>query len=179
MKQIEVDDEIFQYLQTKAVPFVDTPNTILRRLLGMEGAAVPTFVVELKPPQTKEAIDAEKLLAELEALPSVPRRGKKVRSKQRKADLLTLIRAGMIRQSEKLFLVDYQGKKIPGYEAAVANNLLVWQNQHYSMSDLARMFLKKVGYTSDSVRGPAHWCNASGTTIKELWAQFLARSAKR
>ena len=76
-------------------------------------------------------------------------------------------------------LVDYQGKKIPSYETTVANNLLVWEDQYYSMSDLARMLLKKVGYTSDSVRGPAHWCNASGTTIKELWAQYLVRNNKQ
>jgi len=179
MRQIEVDDEVFQHLQIKAVPFVDTPNTTLRRLLGMNGAVTSSSVVEPKQPQTKNAIDAEQLLAELEALPSVPRHGKNIRSKQQKADLLTLIRTGIIRQGEKLFLVDYQENKVPGYQATVANNLLLWQHQHYSMSELARMLLKKVGYTSDSVRGPAHWCNASGTTIKNLWAQFLAKNAKR
>ncbi len=177
MRHIEVDDEVFQHLQTKAAPFVDTPNTTLRRLLGMNGAIAPSGA-NSNPTQAATLIDGDKLLAELEALP-MPARGKKVRSKQPKADLIALIRAGVIRQGDKLFLVDYQGKKIPGYEATVANNLLIWQKQHYSMSDLARMLLKKVGYTSDSVRGPAHWCNASGITIKELWKQSLAKSAKR
>jgi hypothetical protein len=30
---IEVDDDVFAYLQSQAVPFVDTPNTVLRRKL--------------------------------------------------------------------------------------------------------------------------------------------------
>lgn len=32
--QIEVDEEVFAALQQQAEPFVDTPNTVLRRLLG-------------------------------------------------------------------------------------------------------------------------------------------------
>jgi len=33
MHEITVDDEVFEYLQQKAVPLVDTPNSVLRRLL--------------------------------------------------------------------------------------------------------------------------------------------------
>lgn len=33
MKKIEIDQEIFEFLKTKAEPFVDTPNDVLRRLL--------------------------------------------------------------------------------------------------------------------------------------------------
>lgn len=33
MNTIEVDDEVFQYLQSKAIPFVDSPNTVLRNIL--------------------------------------------------------------------------------------------------------------------------------------------------
>lgn len=33
MHQIEVDDEIYSYLKTKAEPFIDTPNDVLRREL--------------------------------------------------------------------------------------------------------------------------------------------------
>jgi hypothetical protein len=35
MHQIEVDDEVFSYLQRKAQPFLDTPNTVLRRELPL------------------------------------------------------------------------------------------------------------------------------------------------
>lgn len=33
MVNIEIDDEVFNYLKSLAEPFVDTPNTVLRRLL--------------------------------------------------------------------------------------------------------------------------------------------------
>jgi len=33
MQTIEIDDELFGYLQSKAIPFVETPNLTLRRLL--------------------------------------------------------------------------------------------------------------------------------------------------
>lgn len=36
--QIEVDDDVFSYLQDHAIPFNDTPNTVLRRLLEIDGA---------------------------------------------------------------------------------------------------------------------------------------------
>lgn len=34
--QIEVDDDVFGTLKAKAEPFVDTPNSVLRRLLGID-----------------------------------------------------------------------------------------------------------------------------------------------
>lgn len=37
MKKIEVEDEVFEELQHRAEPLVDTPNTVLRRVLGMDG----------------------------------------------------------------------------------------------------------------------------------------------
>lgn len=35
---IEIDDEVFKVLKNQAEPFVDTPNTVLRRLLGIDRA---------------------------------------------------------------------------------------------------------------------------------------------
>lgn len=37
MVQIDVDLEVFEFLQKNAKPFVDTPNTVLRRLLRIDG----------------------------------------------------------------------------------------------------------------------------------------------
>src|SRR5438105_15134481 len=34
---IEIDDEVLGYLESKAKPFVDTPNSVLRRVLGLDG----------------------------------------------------------------------------------------------------------------------------------------------
>lgn len=40
--QIEIDNDVFGVLKSKAEPFVDTPNSVLRRLLGLD-ATVPTM----------------------------------------------------------------------------------------------------------------------------------------
>lgn len=36
-QHIEIDDDVFAALQEHAEPFVDTPNDVLRRLLGLDG----------------------------------------------------------------------------------------------------------------------------------------------
>lgn len=38
--KIEIDDEVFDFLQKNAVPLLDTPNTVLRRLLLNNGSSV-------------------------------------------------------------------------------------------------------------------------------------------
>ena len=38
MIKIDIDQEIFEFLQKNAKPFVDTPNTVLRRLLRIDKA---------------------------------------------------------------------------------------------------------------------------------------------
>lgn len=35
-QSIEIDDEVYEQLKLAAEPFVDTPNTVLRRLLGLD-----------------------------------------------------------------------------------------------------------------------------------------------
>ena len=35
-RSIEIDDDVFELLKDEAEPFVDTPNTVLRRLLGLD-----------------------------------------------------------------------------------------------------------------------------------------------
>lgn len=34
--KIDIDDEVWKELQKRAIPFEDTPNSVLRKLLGME-----------------------------------------------------------------------------------------------------------------------------------------------
>jgi hypothetical protein len=41
MRQIEVDDDVFGHLKDHAEPFVDDPNTVLRRLLGLDADHAP------------------------------------------------------------------------------------------------------------------------------------------
>ena len=39
---IDTDDEVFEVIKRHAEPFVDTPNTVLRRLLGIDQAESPS-----------------------------------------------------------------------------------------------------------------------------------------
>jgi negative regulator of replication initiation len=163
MPTIKVDDEVFALLQKNAKPFVDSPNSTLRRMLGlrMNGTvAEPTGTTD-----------------ELEQLPEQAMAGR--RTKAPKADLKTLIQAGLLRNGDRLYLVDYQGKRVTQYEAVVSGALLEFKGQHYTMSNLAQELLKKVGFKSDSVRGPSHWVTAKNVSIKDLWQQYMDKRAKK
>ena len=37
MPEVDLDSDVFEYLQSEAQPFVDTPSTVLRRLLKLNG----------------------------------------------------------------------------------------------------------------------------------------------
>ena len=41
MHTIEVDDDVFAFLRSRAEPFTDSPNSVLRRTLGIAAATVP------------------------------------------------------------------------------------------------------------------------------------------
>jgi hypothetical protein len=43
MPTIRIDDEVYALLQSKAEPFTDTPNSVLRRELGLDSSAETTF----------------------------------------------------------------------------------------------------------------------------------------
>jgi negative regulator of replication initiation len=47
MPTVRIDDEVWRCLQSKATPFVDTPNDVLRRVFGLVHATAPA--VQLKP----------------------------------------------------------------------------------------------------------------------------------
>jgi hypothetical protein len=163
MPSIQIDDEVFEVLQRNAKPFLDSPNTVLRRLLGL-GAQTAT---DAKP-------------AEPDALEQLMREStNSQRTKAAKADLAGLVRVGLLREGERLFLVDYQGKRVPQHEAVVAGGMLAHKGRHYTMSNLAQTLLKKVGFKSNSVRGPSHWANAKGTSVTALWQQLGERNAAK
>jgi len=39
LRKIDVDDEVYAHLEQAATPLVDTPNSVLRRLLGLDSDA--------------------------------------------------------------------------------------------------------------------------------------------
>jgi hypothetical protein len=61
---IGVDDEVYAQLQAEAQPFVDTPNSVLRRKFGLPSAPVRTAV---KPPPGYLTEKAQKVLAYIQA----------------------------------------------------------------------------------------------------------------
>lgn len=157
MQTIEIDDEVFGYLQSKAIPFVETPNLTLRRLLLGDGTKLKeNRLIVSKPVQS----------------PQIIRKGKK----QPKTDLPKLVQSGLLTEGQILYLYDYQGNKIQGYEAKISGKNLFWNNKLFSMSELSKELLKKVGFSSDSVRGPAHWYNSDGISVKDLWHQYLKKA---
>jgi len=155
MRSIEIDDEVFAYLQGNAVPYVETPNLTLRRL----------FKLNTERAQTESTTKHKQTYQE-------------TRRKKQKTDLPTLVSAGLLNQGQKLCLLNYQGRKIEGYESILSGKALLWNNKTYSMSELAKICLKKEGFKSDSVRGPAHWANSDGISIKDLWSRYLSTNKK-
>jgi hypothetical protein len=163
VQSIQVDAEVFAVLQKNAKPFLDTPNTTLRRLLGVDREA----------PSGKASSADEELEALLEdSLASQ-------RTKAPKANLKTLIRAGYLREGERLHLVDYQGKRVPNCEAMVSGASLTFKGQSYTMSNLAQELLVKVGFKSTSVRGPSHWVTSKNLSVTALWQQFQEQLASK
>jgi negative regulator of replication initiation len=153
MKTIEIDDEVYSYLQSHAIPFEENlPNATIRRLFNLGNT---------KPSTENEEIQKHKSTSK--------------RKKQPKTNLLALIKVGKLQEGQKLYLYNYQGEKMNGYEAIISGKLLLRNNKSYSMSELAKICLKENGYTSDFVQGPARWFNSDGKSVIKLWNDFLKK----
>ena len=156
MKTIEIDDEVFDYLLGKAIPYEDkTPNDTIRRLFGFEKKAVPMPPITLPRERSRVIQDRKK----------------------RKASLIELVNAGGLDEGQILHLRDYHRRDIPDSEATLHQGGLLRDGIKYSMSDLAKKLLKKQGYKSDSVRGPAHWFTSDNVNVKMLWENYLKKIA--
>jgi hypothetical protein len=151
MRTIEVDDEVYAYLQSKALPYIETtPNLTLRRLFNLNGKTSSGGISKGQMLQSEDKM-----------------------GKKPKANLQTLIKSGLLQEGQTLYLYDYRGRRIEGYEAIVSGNSLLRNGKPDSMSELAKKGLKEKGFTSEAVRGPAHWYNSDGISVKELWSHFL------
>lgn len=163
MQTIEIDEDVFAYLVKNAQPFVDTPNSTLRRLLGIHNSTDP------RRSEMQAASDPE-LDTILEKRTTI----KKIRSKAPKANLVLLQQKGVLKNGQKLHLIDYQGHRVPNLSASISDADLIYNGQRYSMSELARKLLRQVGgFRNTSYRGPAHWVTDDGKSIKDLWQQHL------
>jgi len=166
---LRVDDEVFAALEKRARPFVDTPNTTLRRLLGLEPGT--SRGGESAPPASSK--EAEALIDELSfGMGRTRRRAGKV-------DLEALVRLRVLKDGDRLRLLDYRGMPLRGREAIVDSGRLRFAGKLHSMSGLARLLLAEAGFVSGAVRGPAHWADAKGRTVLELWRQSQKGRSRR
>ena len=150
-REIFVDDEIYDFLVEKRIGF-ETPNEVLRRLL----------LSSKKEVQLKKSVENNKSTKKI------------TRQRAPKTNLKKLANAGFLKDGETLYLHDFTGKRIPGYEAQVSGNYLRYKGEHYSMSELALMLLKKAGdFNSSRLRGPAFGYNYKGISVKEMWTKYL------
>jgi Arc/MetJ family transcription regulator len=166
MQQFPVDEEVVAVVWKRANPrpFEQlTFNSALRRVLGIASG---------KESEGRAAGGTESQEPTGEAA------GSRGRTKAPKADLQRLVQAGLLREREELFLIDYQGNRIKQGKAIVAGGGLQFKSQHYSMSLLAKDLLKEVGFQSDFVRGPAHWVNSHGVSVKALWQELMDREER-
>lgn len=144
MKSIEIDDDVYNYLQQKAIAYVETPNRTLRRLLGIDKRQISKSI----------------------------HRSFRNRKKP-KTNLIDLVNAGFVEENQELYLRDYRGREIGEHTAKISQGNLVYDGKRYSMSELAKNLLKQNGYGSDSVRGPMFWYTIDGKSIKEIWDEYL------
>lgn len=168
MQTIEIDTDVFTFLQKNARPFIDTPNSTLRRLLGLNGVKVPPQ----KNSPSGSGSEQEAPRAERFSI-AAPR------SKAPKADLQLLAQKGVLRNGQKLYLIDYQGNRVQKISASLSGADLIYNGQRYSMSNLAQQLLGQEGFKSNSVRGPAHWVTDDDKTIKDLWQLYLDSQSKK
>jgi hypothetical protein len=167
MPVISIDDEVFAHIDKNARGLGATPNSTLRRLLGM---------AESKPLAKNigggAAPDLYELMADAMASAGT-------RTKARKAQLQVLIDKGYLKDGQELHLLDYKGRRIQNMTAVIAGSDLIHDGQRYSMSNLAKKLLKLNGFNSESVRGPAHWVDTDGKTVKELWQLCVDQEPKK
>lgn len=95
MTSIQIDDEVMARLKGMAEPFVDTPNDVLRRVLGLDSSADET-ISGLGGGNTP-----------------LPRPIKRYRNRKR-GDLMTLIEAGLLQVDDILVYKKRTGEEYLG-----------------------------------------------------------------
>lgn len=150
MKNIEIDDEVYAYLQSKAVPFQEkNPNDVIRRLLGIKSK--PVKVVSTPPPTNLNG------------------------SKAPQANILKLVELGKLKEGQTLSF-SYKGRSLSKkYTAKIVGNKLNYQDELFTMSGLVDFILENegMGIPSRRYRGPIYWFTADGISVSQLWRQYL------
>ena len=145
MKTIKIDNEVYEYLQKKAIAFEEDPNGVLRRVLGVKYVA----------PTSKR----------LPTLTTKPQR-------QPKTNLTDLVSDGVLSEGQNL-IFQHSGKRLSEYTATISGKNLIWKGDRYSMSALAGIALETIGLNGDSVCGPLFWFTENRKSVHILWEHFL------
>ncbi len=68
MPGIRIDDEVFNFLKQNAEPLIDTPNSVLRRLLNLEPSGKHVEILRLPAESDQLPKQARGILATLQKL---------------------------------------------------------------------------------------------------------------
>ena len=153
MKSIRIDNEVYTYLQKKAIAFEENPNDALRRIFNLNPVNTP------QKPAPDHINNSRKP------------------NKQPKTNLHDLISSGVLSEGQKL-IFQHGTKSLPEYTATISGKCLIWKGNRYSMSELAGKALETIGLDGTSVRGPLFWFTEDGKSIKDIWEQYLRNQSK-
>jgi predicted CopG family antitoxin len=153
MKSITIDNEVYAYLQKKAIAFEEDPNDVLRRIFDLN---------QISTPQKPSPEDVK--------YPRKPR-------KQPITNLKYLVRDGLLSEGQKL-VFQHSGKRLPEFTATISGKGLIWRGKHYSMSELAGKALETIELDGASVRGPIFWFTEEGKSISDIWQQYIRKQSK-
>jgi len=160
MQNIQIDDQTYAYVVSKAIPYVEKgPGDTIKRLLGLTGDEIKTPAPDISPLKQNSQVTNK-------------------RPKGRKTNLLELVNLGYLKDGQTLTFRDYRGNLFPSYKVQISQGDLLWNNKRFSMSDLARQILQKQGHSTDSVRGPIFWVTDGGKTIADLWQACMEAPVK-
>lgn len=157
MRSIQVDDEVYGFLLKNINEFGESPNQVLRRLLGI------TVSLNDKNQDIEHNDDAIK---------QAKTRGPRVK-------LSLLVRNGNLEEGQPLYLYSQDLRKMLCM-ARVAGDYLIWKNKKYSMSSLALQMFKTDGHDIKAIRGPAYWFvgeEEDDPSVADLWATYLEKRA--
>lgn len=189
MPTIEIDDDVLAHIEAHASGFSATPNSVLRRLLGMDGGTVRPDRQGCSDHTGQGGPGGFGAGGPNGWGPSAPNRffGKggrggpgrfggppRPRMRQPRASLSTLVTAGILKEGQKLILKDFKGEPVPEVEAEVKDGQVWFGDRNWAMSKLAGRELGRRGYGSPAFRGPNHWFTEDGRSIRELWEEYLS-----
>jgi len=167
VQSFTVDDDLVALIWERAKPKPFEPMTFsdaLRRVLDVHDGK-PS---QAPMPSAERLPSRDELLEELMGASSDGGR-----QRAPKADLRVLVKQGVLTEGQELFLLDYQGNRVPNGKATVSGSGLKYKGKAYSMSPLATRLLQEAGFKSTSNSGARHWARADGTSVWHLWLEIL------